>query len=210
MAFCSNCGSELPEGTKFCPACGAPTGGAPQRSAPVAQPEPASRPRRAKKSIFRRWWLWALIAVVAVSLWSRAGGRADKSGSAGRSEPAATSSPRATVRPAAESAVPSAVPEDAASPVGAPGPNEIRPEIKAFLDSYEAFMDEYIAFMGRYASADPGSATSMLAEYAGLLSRYNEFAEKINAMDASEMSQAEWAYYLEVTARVQQKLIAAG
>lgn len=26
MAFCSKCGSEIPEGTGFCPACGAPVG----------------------------------------------------------------------------------------------------------------------------------------------------------------------------------------
>ena len=32
MAFCSKCGSEIPEGTAFCPKCGTPVGGA----APVA------------------------------------------------------------------------------------------------------------------------------------------------------------------------------
>ena len=26
MAFCSKCGTSLPEGVKFCPSCGAPTG----------------------------------------------------------------------------------------------------------------------------------------------------------------------------------------
>lgn len=26
MAFCTNCGSEIPEGTKFCANCGAPVG----------------------------------------------------------------------------------------------------------------------------------------------------------------------------------------
>ena len=28
MAFCTNCGSEIPEGTKFCANCGAPVGNA--------------------------------------------------------------------------------------------------------------------------------------------------------------------------------------
>lgn len=29
MAFCSRCGSEIPEGTAFCPTCGTPVGAAP-------------------------------------------------------------------------------------------------------------------------------------------------------------------------------------
>ena len=35
MAFCTNCGTQLPEGTKFCPACGAAQNAAPQ---PAPQP----------------------------------------------------------------------------------------------------------------------------------------------------------------------------
>ncbi len=34
--FCSNCGTQLPEGAKFCPGCGAPAGG----TSPAASPRP--------------------------------------------------------------------------------------------------------------------------------------------------------------------------
>ena len=33
MAVCRNCGTEIPEGTKFCPNCGAPTGDSQMNSA---------------------------------------------------------------------------------------------------------------------------------------------------------------------------------
>ena len=40
-----------------------------------------------------------------------------------------------------------------------------------------------------------------------LLRNYTEFAEKIDAFDESELTNAELAYYLEVTNRVSQKLL---
>ena len=40
-------------------------------------------------------------------------------------------------------------------------------------------------------------------------SYYAEFSEKIDAMDESELTTAETAYYLEVTSRVSQKLLLA-
>lgn len=42
MSFCSNCGTELTEGTAFCPNCGAgqlPKCDAPEQSIPTAEPE---------------------------------------------------------------------------------------------------------------------------------------------------------------------------
>lgn len=40
MSFCNQCGAELQDGVKFCPACGAPVGNA----APQPQPEPLYSP----------------------------------------------------------------------------------------------------------------------------------------------------------------------
>lgn len=34
MAFCGKCGTKFEDGTKFCPACGAPATGSPQQAAP--------------------------------------------------------------------------------------------------------------------------------------------------------------------------------
>ena len=84
-----------------------------------------------------------------------------------------------------------------------------RPELKAFLDSYEAFMDEYAAFMQKYQSTDASGSIAMMGEYYSILARYAEFAEKVEALDEGEMTDAELAYYLEVMSRVSQKLLTA-
>lgn len=81
----------------------------------------------------------------------------------------------------------------------------VDPELKAFLDSYEEFMDEYIAFMKKY-SEDPSNAVSMLTEYATIMEKYGDFAEKIDQYDEKEMSTEDAKYYLEVTTRVTQKM----
>ena len=82
----------------------------------------------------------------------------------------------------------------------------VDPELKAFLDSYEEFMDEYIAFMKKYTE-DPGNAVSMLTEYATIMEKYGDFAEKIEQYDEKEMSTEDAKYYLEVTTRVTQKML---
>ena len=48
-----------------------------------------------------------------------------------------------------------------------------------------------------------------MGDYSRILSRYTEFAEKVEALDENEMSSEEAAYYLEVMNRVNQKLLAA-
>lgn len=82
---------------------------------------------------------------------------------------------------------------------------EVSPDVKEALDSYEAFIDEYVAFMQEYK--DSGNAVGMLSDYTSFLQRYTDFAQKIDAMDTSDMSTADYAYYIEVTSRVSQKLL---
>ena len=101
------------------------------------------------------------------------------------------------------------VPEPAPAPQAAVPENEIRPEVKEFLDAYEACMDEYVDFVQKYMNADPSSMVSMMGDYYSILARYTAFAEKIDALDESELTNAELAYYLEVTGRVSQKLLRA-
>lgn len=48
MAFCMNCGNQLPDGSRFCGACGAPQGAAPQ--APAYQQQPAMAPNMMQKN----------------------------------------------------------------------------------------------------------------------------------------------------------------
>lgn len=86
--------------------------------------------------------------------------------------------------------------------------DQIRPEFKEALDNYEAFMDEYCEFMKKYAESD--NDISMLSDYTQIMTKYAEFAEKIQAMDEEEMNDAEAKYYLEVTLRVEKKLLETG
>lgn len=82
--------------------------------------------------------------------------------------------------------------------------DEIRPEFKAAMDSYEAFCDEYCDFMKKYAENPADLA--MLAKYADMMTKYSEMNKNFEAWDESEMSEAELKYYLEVLSRVTQKL----
>ena len=202
MATCRQCGAPLREGTKFCPACGAAADGAPGRMAAPQIEYPAEKPKKKRKSIFKRWWFWVLALIVIAGIAGRSGAKAPSKTAARLTAPAATAAPQATPQPAAEpTAEPTPEPQTAVSE------DELRPEVKEFLDAYEACMDEYVAFMQKYMNADPTSSVSMMGDYYSILARYTEFAEKMDAFDESELTNAELAYYLEVTSRVSQKLL---
>lgn len=83
--------------------------------------------------------------------------------------------------------------------------SEVSPDLKEFLDSYEAFMTEYVSFMQRYEDSD--DVSSMLMDYFDMLYRLADFTEKADAYDPDEMSTADAAYYLEVTARIAMMLL---
>ena len=192
MAFCSKCGAELREGAKFCPECGAP---ASEREA--ALPERERKSSGKKRSLLTRWWFWVLILAVVGGL-GRMGSRTAKG-----PEPAAAVT---TAQTQAPTAAPTETPAPTPEPTEAPK-DGIRPEVREFLDSYEAFMDEYVEFMRRYMKADASAMVSMMGDHYDILARDTDFADKIEAMDESELNSAELAYYLEVTGRVSQKLL---
>ena len=85
--------------------------------------------------------------------------------------------------------------------------NTLDPEFKAAMDSYEEFMDEYVAFMKKY-KANP-SDLSLLTDYANYMSKYAEFVEDFEKWEDEELNAAETAYYIDVQARVSQKLLEA-
>ena len=83
----------------------------------------------------------------------------------------------------------------------------IRPEIKEAIDSYEAFFDEYIAFMQSYAEND--APFDMLSDYLDYMTKYTDMMQKLDELSNEELNDAELAYYLEVSARINQKLLDA-
>lgn len=85
---------------------------------------------------------------------------------------------------------------------------DIRPEFKEAMDNYEAFFDEYCEFMKKYNESD--DTTSLLADYASYMVKYTDTMQKMNNISEDELTDAEVAYYSEVSARISAKLIEAG
>ena len=212
MAYCNMCGAKIPDGASLCSNCGKMALneadqsllGLPQSEYPV-QPQ---RNLKGRKPLFKRWWFWVLALIVIGSVFGRQGIHRTQTVPSGRTEPNAATAPANPDQPAQEPSQPS-TPDPTPAPDTTPvSENEIRPEVKEFLDAYEAYMDEYVEFMQRYSNADPGDMAAMMADYYAMMSRYAEFSKKIDALDESELTNAELAYYLEVTNRVNQKLLA--
>ena len=93
-------------------------------------------------------------------------------------------------------------------------PDEVTPEFKETMDGYEAFMNSYCDFMVKYTDAtdsgDTSALLSMTADYASLIQQELDWMGKIDAIDENTLSPADDAYYIEVQARVSQKLIETG
>lgn len=81
--------------------------------------------------------------------------------------------------------------------------DEIRPETKEALDSYEEFMNEYAEFMQKYNKNS--SDATLLKDYASYMTKYADFTDKFNKMK-DDLNDAELNYYLKVQARVLDKL----
>ena len=81
----------------------------------------------------------------------------------------------------------------------------ILPEFKKTMDDYEAWFDHYCEVMKKYK--DNPSDMELLSEMTELLTEETEMLEQMDSMDESEMNNAELAYYIEVTARIEKKLL---
>lgn len=80
----------------------------------------------------------------------------------------------------------------------------VDPDFKAMMDEYEVFFDEYVEFMQVY-SENPTSM-ELMGQYSDLMSQYTETMNSIGEIDTSSLSPADSAYYLEVTARIYEKI----
>lgn len=79
--------------------------------------------------------------------------------------------------------------------------------VREVLDQYETFMNEYIAFMQNYYNATPNQMVNMLDDYYDLLTEYDEMMDLLDSLDTSNMTAEDYAYYLEVTNRVNENLM---
>lgn len=81
----------------------------------------------------------------------------------------------------------------------------LRPEFKQAMDSYESFYNEYVDLLKQY-KANP-TDFSILTKYMSMLSKVEEIDAAFKAWDSSDMTSEELKYYLEVSARIQKKLV---
>lgn len=81
----------------------------------------------------------------------------------------------------------------------------VDPEFKKFWDSYEEVMNEYCDFMEKYTKG--GASISMMADYAKMVAKYAEMGNAASKYDTNEMTEEEYAYYIDVMTRVQKRLL---
>lgn len=80
-------------------------------------------------------------------------------------------------------------------------------EFKEAMDSYEKFFDDYVDIMQKMS--DNPSDLTILAEYTEFMGKYTDTMTKFEAIEDSDMNDAETAYYVEVQTRINQKLLGA-
>lgn len=83
----------------------------------------------------------------------------------------------------------------------------VNPDLKEFLDEYEAVMNEYVDFMEKYENSD--NPAEMLSDYTKILNKYTDYLQALDKYEPDEMSEADAAYYLEVTTWVSKRLLEA-
>ena len=76
-------------------------------------------------------------------------------------------------------------------------------EFKKTMDDYEDFMDSYCELMEKY-NDDPAT---FMDEYLEMNQTYLTVMEELDAIDEDELTDEEEAYYLEVMARINSKLL---
>ena len=81
----------------------------------------------------------------------------------------------------------------------------LSPDFKKTMDDYEAWFDHYCEVMKKYQ--DNPSDMELLSEMSDLMVEETTMLEQMENMDESEMNTAELAYYIEVTARIEKKLL---
>lgn len=80
----------------------------------------------------------------------------------------------------------------------------VDPDLKKVLDGYEKFVNEYVDFMKEYTD---NPSLEAVAKYGKMMSDYAKHMDEIDDIDEDELSDEDYAYYIDVTARVSKKLL---
>ena len=196
MVYCRNCNSPMAENAVVCPTCGA----------------------KNKKPFYKKWWFIVLAVLVLFSLIRSIGGGSDtpESNDVTKGEtlnveqqvqPVIVEPTQIPVQPA--TAVPVIAVEPEEKPEDVQSSEELidgmHSEIKQAMDDYETFMNSYVDFMKQF-QANPTSL-ELMSKYAEFISNYDEAVEAMDKIGDSDLNNKELSYYLEVTTRIQQKLL---
>lgn len=83
----------------------------------------------------------------------------------------------------------------------------VNSDFKKTMDSYEQFFNDYASFLEKYSKADGSEdAFAMLADYTTFMTKYAETMEALDSIDVEKLSTADYAYYVEVMARINKRL----
>lgn len=82
--------------------------------------------------------------------------------------------------------------------------DNVSPEFKKIMDTYEEFFNDYVDFMKKYKNST--DITSMASDYADYMTKYSDMMQKLNDIKSEDLSTADLAYYNEVNARITKKL----
>lgn len=82
---------------------------------------------------------------------------------------------------------------------------EVSKDFKKTMDGYEKFFNKYVKFMKKYQES--GDALGMLSDYTDYMNEYQKVMNDLESIDQDELSEADLAYYIEVNARIQKKLL---
>ena len=137
--------------------------------------------------------LVAIIAIVLVLALFGCGGDKD----APAEEPEATE----TVEMETEESEPADTAEEASDTDS----GVLSPEFKKTMDDYEAWFDHYCEVMKKYQ--ENPTDLELMNEMTDLITEETTMLEQMENMDQSQMNSAELAYYIEVTARIEKKLL---
>lgn len=76
------------------------------------------------------------------------------------------------------------------------------------MDEYEELMNEYVDFMEKYNNSD--DKIGMLNDYNKMLKQYATAMKKLEEIDEDSLSAEDLEYYIEVTGRVNKRLVQVG